>query len=433
MSASRKIAKNTLFQLASKATTTIFGLVTRKLLTRYLGPSGFGDYVFSLNYANLFASLADWGTQLVSIREASKFPQERSAIFGTSFLLRTAASLVAAFIALLLLRYQQLSPTLTFSASLACILIVLFALKASLGQIYDTLLRHDRWYYVELITAVVSLSLFSVTIYFGFSLPYFILSLVVSTLLAMLTAYLLSRSLVHINFTYNPLLIKRIISQSLPMGGVLILFSLYNRIDTVLLQHLTDSTQVGLYGLAYFLYDNLVVMAAFVMTSALPLLSPQVTTSGPTDLFNTYFQKLYDLMLMLGLLVMLGTLLASPVVIFLVSTPEFTGSIPLLRILGMAAFFSYLNHVTGFSLIALGKQATYFYINLLALALNLAVNIITIPLFGATASAWATVATEALVQLLSFILISRSLGRFPSLFSFPKTTYTFLSTRGRIF
>ena len=46
VSDSSSIVKNTASQLGSKVITSLIGLVTRKLLTNYLGPAGFGDYAW---------------------------------------------------------------------------------------------------------------------------------------------------------------------------------------------------------------------------------------------------------------------------------------------------------------------------------------------------------------------------------------------------
>ena len=39
-----KVAYNTIVQVASKVVTTILGLLAVAIMTRYLGPSGFGEY-----------------------------------------------------------------------------------------------------------------------------------------------------------------------------------------------------------------------------------------------------------------------------------------------------------------------------------------------------------------------------------------------------
>lgn len=429
MSQSRLIAKNTFYQILAKISTSAIGLISRKLLTNYLGPAGFGDYIYALAFSNLFSAIADWGTLLISIREASKNSREQPQIFGTAIITRLGLSVLATLAALLILPLMRLSPSLSQVTAFATILIIVFALKASLGIIFDTKLRMDRWFFVELLASASTLLLFTITIYFNLPLIWFFACLFAAATISIILASVLALQLTSIHISFNPSLIKQLLLQSLPMGAVLMLFNIYNRVDTLILKSFRSSEEVGFYGLAYFIYENVLLLAAYLMNSSLPLLSREVGSPK----FKVYYQKVLDIMLALALPAAIGTIIFSPLLVYIISSSKFISSIPLLRILGISLFFAFLNHVTGFSLVALGKQKSYIAIAATALAFNITANFIFIPLYGAIAAAWITVATEALVQVLTLYLISKSLNFFPSFTSFPKTALEFIKNRGQIF
>jgi len=406
MSHTQVILKNTASQLLSKVITSLIGLVTRKLLTNYLGPAGFGDYVFLLTYSTLFGSIADWGTITIGVREASKDPEHRPQIFGTAIVGRLILSIIACLVALIL------SPLIiknAFSTSLvvvSAILIIVMALKASFGIVFETLLQMHRWVFVEVSASLVTLALFFLAVTLKLPLFYFLLFLIVATLIACLVGLYHSLKITRLDFKLNTSLLSRLARESFPMGLALIMFSLYNRIDTIILGIYRPASEVGFYGLAYFIYENIVLVAAYILNSVYPLLSQLAANS--LGKFKQIYHRCYLSMLGLGLLAFAGTYLLAPAFVYLISSSRFFPSIAILKILSLSLFFSYLNHTTGFSLIALGKQRQYGFITLTALVFNIGANLLYVPIFGFTAAAWITVGTEATVQLLSLFLITRS-------------------------
>jgi len=100
---------------------------------------------------------------------------------------------------------------------------------------------------------------------------------------------------------------------------------------------------------------------------------------------------------------------------------EFQDAVPVLRILSLAMFVAYFNHLTGFTIVALGKQRSYFFVALGALVFNLIVNWLVIPRFSYFGAAWVTLLTESLVLVVTTVFVFRLINLLPSLLSFPKT------------
>ena len=415
------IAKNTFFQILSKVITSLIGLLTRKLLTNYLGPAGFGDYVFALTYSSLFSSIADWGTLVIGVREASKNPSLRPSIFGASLVGRLVLSLVAFLIAIVVFPLLGVRDIPFSVIIISAVLIIFFALKASFGIIFETLLRMDNWLLVEVSASIFTLIFFLISVIFQLPLISFFLSLLGATSLSCLCAFWLSRPLTSINLNFSPSVLKKLLAEALPMGAALIMFTVYNRIDTIILRHYRSASEVGLYGLAYFIYENIILVAAYVINSAFPLLSRTGSELSQRDNFRRIYQKTFDLLLILAIGAVVSTYLLSPFFVRIISSPDFMYSSTLLRILSFSLFFAFLNHITGFGLIALGKQRAYTLATLTALVFNIGFNIIFIPRFGAVACALITIGTELTVHVVSLIITYKYFKFLPSWISFPRT------------
>ncbi len=99
----------------------------------------------------------------------------------------------------------------------------------------------------------------------------------------------------------------------------------------------------------------------------------------------------------------------------------------------LATFIAYLNHLTGYTLAALGLQRFSLKVALAALAFNLVFNFFFIPYYSYFASAIITVLTEALVSIVSITYLYRTHRLSPSLLHLPRTISNLLFHRKNLF
>ena len=76
----RKILFNTLSQFLGKAIIGVFGIITVKILTAYLGKAGYGFYKSIFEFMAFFGIIADFGLYTIGVREMSKTPENESKI-----------------------------------------------------------------------------------------------------------------------------------------------------------------------------------------------------------------------------------------------------------------------------------------------------------------------------------------------------------------
>lgn len=216
------------------------------------------------------------------------------------------------------------------------------------------------------------------------------------------------------------------------MGGVLALFSIYNRVDVLILQAIKGSETVGIYGVSYRVYEVLTLAAFYLMNTLLPIISREKSRARLCQIY----QKTLDVLILAGGMALVGTIIFAPLAIKVITWQrfgEFAQSVPALRILGLAVLIAYLNHITGYMIVVLGKQRGYFFIALAALIFNVSLNLLLIPVFSLFGAAWTTFLTEGLVFCLTSLFLAKTLRFFPSFFSFPKTGWELVSRKGKIF
>lgn len=436
---SQKIAFNTLVQIVSKITTVVFGLLTTILLTAYLGREGYGDYMYVISLVVIFGAFADWGTATIGVREAAREGEGQGRLLANVIFVRFVLAFLAALFLILasfFIPLQTVNQTLVRQGILlGSLILILFATKASFGVVFQTKLQMEKLAVADILASFLILLLTWLFIYLNQGLLMLLSAIILASLVGVTVAAILARRTVKFDFRFDKKFIKKLIVESLPMGAVLLLFTVDNKIDTVMLGSIKGSGSVGIYAIAYRVYDVLVLGAAYFMNALLPVLSRQAEKNKGSGVVGIY-QKAFDVLLLMALLVVFFTWFLAPLIVKILTQQrylEFADSVLVLRILSIALFLAYFNHLTGYTIVALGKQRPYFFVALFGLVFNVIANLVVIPIWSYQGAALVTACTEGLLLLITTIFIFRLLGIIPSFLKFPRTAIQLIKLKGKIF
>ncbi|HUS60032.1 MAG TPA: flippase [Nevskiaceae bacterium] len=439
MSLSQKVAFNTVVQIVSKVITVFFTLLTTVLLTSYLGKGGFGDYIYVITLVIMFGALADWGTATIGVREAAKKVEKQGQIFANILVLRLLLSFLAT---VLLIGFAYFVPlkvtrpeTLRQAIMVASILLILNVLKASFGIVFQVKLQMQK---LALTNIVTSGLIFLISCFFvkaGFGLLSLMIAYLLATGFGVLIAGFLASKTVKFVFVFDKKILTRLIKESLPMGAILLMFTIDNKIDTVMLGAIKGSESVGIYGIAYRIYDVLILGSAFLMNALLPIISQYADLKKWQTKLQQIYQKSFDVLLLMGIGVVGLVWWLAPLMVQTLTQKrfvEFADAVWVLRILSLAMLIAYFNHLAGYTIVALGKQRPYFFVALIALIFNVFANLFVIPRFSYFGAATVTILTEALVFLITTFFIFKLLKIIPSFISFPKTVLQLIKQKGKL-
>ncbi len=431
MTLSTQIVWNTIAQVLGKSFSTVLGVVITILLTRYLGPAGYGTLTFVLVFVTMFGTLADWGLTLITIREAARNAKEAAEIVGNVLVIRLVLAFLAALVAVIAINFLPYSPDIRFLTGVGAVMLIALSIKTSFQIIFNVKLKMQNWAVSEIAANGLTLLLVLGIIFQKGSLLQVILAYLAGNTLAAIVAGFLAFRLIPLRFSLVKKSTRFLLLEALPMGSILVLFTVYNRIDTVILSLDKGNTAVGLYGAAYRIYEVLVLGAAYFANSILPLIS--LLAREDREKMKLIFRQAFVVLFLMGAGVAVVNFLFAPIWIAILAGPAFAGSVTALRILSLALIVSYFNHLNGYTLIALGRQWYSFYIGIVALVINVALNMIFIPIFSYNAAAFITFLTEGIVVLLSLVLIRRILGVRPKLGDVFPVTRDLILKKGQIF
>jgi O-antigen/teichoic acid export membrane protein len=439
MHLSQKVAFNTIVQILAKMITVGFGLALMILLTSHLGREGYGDYMYILTLVVIFGSFSDWGTAIIGVREAAKSQKKQDEILINVFFIRL---FLACLGSLLMIAAGYLLPLKTGNPLIirqgifiGSLILMLFAVKASFGLVFQTKLQMHKLAMADIVASGLVLLLSWFFLKWQFALTSLIMAVLLANTVAIIVAGFLALRTIHFKWRFDQEFLKKFLLESLPMGAILLMFTVDNKIDTVMLGSLKGSGAVGIYAVSYRVYDVLILGAAYLMNSLLPVISRYTHQQGQIKL-RVIYQKSFDVLFLMGLFALVLSFVFSPFIVRFLTQQrfaEFVDSITVLKILSLAIFFSYFNHLTGYTIVGLGKQRSYFSVALFALLFNVVANLIIIPRLSYYGAALITVLTEGLVLIITTVFIVRFLKITPSLFEFPKTLFQLIKNKGKIF
>lgn len=402
----QRAARDILVQIVARVLNLGLGVVVTALVARTLGSDLYGQWSTIFVVLGLVGYFASFGMEKVVVREAAADPDSEHEWLGAMMFLRlgllvpvVALSILA--IVLLHRSHQMLIAGLILTTSMPFdgigVLQLVFQLRVNnLVPMIVLTLRSVLWGAAVAIIYWKGGGMIALAIAMAATNA---AGSVVQTLAAM-------RALPRVPRPSRKQL-RSLISVGIPLGISGVLIIAYARIDQVIVYSFAGSRDAGLYGAAYGVLDQ----SHFIPISVLTTLTPIIAASWPADrarMLRTV-RLSAELMAVASLGALAFAAAAATPLVRLIFGPQFADAGPALPVLGGAFVFICFGYLNGGLLTVLGLQGRLLRISLAALVLNLAGNLIFVPLIGFMGAAWMTLATEVLVFGLSSRVILKEL------------------------
>lgn len=417
-SATRRIAYNTAVQIAGKVIITIIAAVSVAILTRYLGPAGYGKFTIVLTFLSFFSIAADLGLFTVVVRRISQDESSTERVVGNALSLRGALSIVVLLTAIGIGWLLPYEPDIKFGIAIVSVALVFGLLNSSLLTVLQARLRMDYAVISDIIGRGLSLLAVIYVAWQGLGFYAVVGTAVVGAVASFIVTALFVRRFVPIKPLGDTALWKDLFRESLPLGVVIALTFIYFRLDTILLSLMRSNAEVGLYGSAFKVIEIMLTIPGFFVNSVFPVLSKYLSAGDGRvrDLVN----QSVGVLLMFGLPTAAGIALLADPIIGLVAGSEFAGAGLALTLLAPALAFFFLDNFLGYLLVAKQKIQSLLALTSVVLVINVVLNVLTIPQFGYVAAALNTVLSEILVFVIAIFIVRKHYGFYPSFRILPR-------------
>lgn len=412
MSTGRRIARNSLLQLGGRALTMAIALGTLTVLSRYLGPTRFGQYQLVIAFLTL-VNISDLGVTTIAARHLSTTNRDPDELMGNVLTVRTVLAVVSSILAVgasFVMNYPYEIKMAIAIASLS------FPLTIFTGSYNATFMANLRMEYAALgniVQSLVGVMAMGIIVFTEGGIIRLVVAYDVGIFANSLVCLYFARRFVRPHFRWDFHYSRQVVSEALPLGIAVLIITAYGRIDMVMLKAFTDSDSVGYYGFAYRVVDLAFPLSFFFVGSVFPLLS-NYHTQGDHEQFKLLYQRSHDVLSLIGMSIVTAIILFAEPLVHIIGGDAYNQSVRSMQVLSMAVALIWISNLVDHGLIAIGKQGALLWIACIGLAVNVGVNLVLIPIYGKEGAAAATVLTEAAVLLPALFMLSRYIGAAPS-------------------
>jgi O-antigen/teichoic acid export membrane protein len=379
-----RLTLNFAAQLGTRLVAALVGLVTVSSVSRYLDTETYGVFTVLLSLQAVLCSAAEFGLGPTTLRMLG--PQRDSSI-GLGSVIGSAALLRASTSVLALLGgagFVALTPALRSQPVAALLVLSSVSVVALLSSLFGSALQFQLRVDLQNLGATAG-----TLAWLGGVLA---ATRGASGLNGLMLAFLLSAGVGGlVTFAlffgrggrlHGPRrgVVRAMVRETVPLGMAAIISGLYFRIDTFLLLTMSGQTSVAIYGGAFKLTEQSLVLATLLNASLLPLLVRAVGTSA----FASAATRGALAFLATGSAIGVTLFFFGPWLIVLLFPPSFADSIQLVQGLACVVPLVFVNTALNASLMARGRAPTILKMNVCALVLALSIGALLIARLGPT-------------------------------------------------
>jgi O-antigen/teichoic acid export membrane protein len=415
----RSVAKNSAAPMALNLFNKAIDFMFAAYYLRVLGPAEAGSFATAIATAGIFEIVANYGLNILLIRDVS---QDRG--LAGRFLLNSSVlrGLTAVVGALPILAYVAITSQGTNPLSPAEITAIIFMM---IGMVFSGLsLGVSGLFYVyeeaevpaamSTVTTILKVGLGVIALLAGYSFVGLAgASIIVNLITLAILAILATRRFdLHGPWTLDGAMIRGMLRLGFSLMLIHLLQTIFISIDVLLLRQLLPNgeTVVGWYNSAWKWFNALQIIPSFFTLALFPIISRAIKEN--IESARRMYRMALKLMLLLALPIAALTTFAAPLLIGLLGGSEFLpeGAVAL-QIIIWSIPFGWLNSVTNYVLIALGMERVQPRAFALAVGFNIAFNWLLIPRYSFVAAGIITILSElVLLAVFAYFLRRRGAG-----------------------
>ena len=391
--ANRKMAGSATQLLVRRVVVQVLSAISTAVLARKLGTSGFGEYAAGLAMFYLASSVSDFGFGSVLARALGAGNGRDGRLVRSMLWVQTTWSMVVGagvvvFALLVGLGTIKIQVLLVLAPCLA------IAGLSGIRQVFYANYRTATLGLVDVITNVVQAGALVLLAFAGAGPVILACVLTIMSIINCLVLAVVGMRIVDAQRGDRPTRMH-MLHESLPLGLGSLLASAYFMLDLTIVSFLVSSHEVANYAAATKFLSFLVVIPGLTITAVTPGLSAHA--KNPAQLARVV-ASVWHWLAVSAVPLCVGVALYSHLLVRLYYGKSYAEAAPLLEILAISGVVAVASNVFGAAMVVTHRQRWLMIQGGLALLFNVTMNLLLVPHFGVTASAWLTVATELLVM-----------------------------------
>lgn len=417
-----RVLRNFAFSGACKVVTGLSSLIVSVIIARSLGASDMGTYSFVIWVAGTIAALSSLG---LPDAVAKYVAEQRGAgnhalaakiartIITTQILAAGAASLIGAGVWSALARHHLILVFLALAT----------VMPAALQQMLLGLMEGAQRFHLQLI-ATFGGAICQVGIVAAFAILYpsiqgFLLANVLSSVAFTVFTLFLCRPMLTSHFApgeFNvfPGISKRIFNFSISAYGLSLLSMIvFDKSELFVLRIFQTPAELAYYSIAFGLTARMAAAGDSISYVLYPMFVTRYTQNGPEDLRKVYRQSMRYLQLLMVPVFVWSIPLAPRLIVFIYGG-QYRHVVPVVQVLLGTMLLTVMLTVSASAVFTLDKLSLFFRLMLVVAALNILLDFVFIPRYGALGAAIANGVSQGVAVCGLIGLLWKALpGSFP--------------------
>ncbi len=392
--AKQSMIRNSVFNVIKTIGTFLFPVINFSYISRIFGTDGMGRINFARSIVGIFAMISMLGIRYYGIRECAKKRDDKEAlsrIFCELLLLNLIFTLLSYVLLFVYLHMSVKTDGYKAEIGLYCFTILLGVISVEwlFTAVEDYLYLAKRSIVIQLFSllAVLLLVRKKEDLYL-----YIIIQVVTSCVVNCSGLIYIKR---YLSFTR-----PRMAGLAVHLRPILKLFlitmfvQVFTEMDTVMLGYLSSDTQVGLYSSAYKLSVVLCSFISSVTTVIMPRMAYLFQNEDKSKA-DELLKNAVQFILLVGIPLSAGACIYSRHFILLLSGEGFEGAVPASMLLSLRTLLSPVNGMLLMHyMVPRNKEREAVIVTAVTAVFNVSLNLLLIPLLGATGAAISTVGSE---------------------------------------
>ena len=393
-----KESKNALWLIGGKVAQMVLSLFVGILSARYLGPANYGLINYGAAFVSFFMAFCTLGINSVIVKDFFDHPEEQGAAIGSTIVMRLLSSLGSCILII------SISLVLDYGKWETVFIVALCSISL-LFHVFDTI---NYWFQSQYKSKVTAISIFvaylATSIYkivllilsksvfwfaFATSVDYIVLS-------GLLLLFYKKHNGPKLSFSWKKgrSLLKQ--SYHYIFSGMMV--AIYGQTDKLMLKQMLDETAVGYYATAVAICS----MWTFVLTAIIDAMYPAIIESfkHSKEAFDKKNKQLYAIVFYVSVFVSIMFVVFGELAIKILYGTAYLPAATPLKVITWYTAFSYFGVARNVWLVCNQKQKYLKYMYMLAAGLNIILNVIFIPMWGAAGAAAASLITEMCTSII---------------------------------
>ena len=389
--------KNAGWLIFGKVAQMIISMFVGLLTARYLGPSNFGLINYATAYTAFFMAICTLGINSVLVKEFIDHPEEEGSIIGSTLVLKAISSFFSAGIIVCIVSLIEADEITTIIVTALCSLSLLFNIFETFNYWFQSKLKSKITTLATLIAYVITSAYKVVLLILGKSVEWFAFASALDYICLGIILLICYKIYGGSKLRFSGNVSKRILKKSVHFILPGMMVSIYGYADKFMLKHMLSESEVGFYATA----TTICTMWCFVLTAIIDSIYPSIMEAHKVDkkLYEKRNRQLYAIVFYVSIVVSALFCIFGELVVWILYGDAYKSAVAPLRVITWFTAFSYLGVARNAWIVCEDKQKYLKYIYISSALLNVVLNFVFIPLWGATGAAVASLVTQVVTTL----------------------------------